>query len=204
MDSIIFIFKYFPVFELGLSELLRKKVSSICLFDSLKDLEFYPDSDHLNIFYFHQNNFNEAYEQLYSNEQFTKIDRNFIRFNLIVSKLADQSIIRNHEFHCILSENDSLNSYLTALDACIDNACYISPNVNSINRNNKNEEFIRLFSPRELDVLSFICEGLSTKEISSRLNISEFTVNNHRAHLLSKSGARNSSQLVKMFTNSSK
>jgi two-component system, NarL family, response regulator LiaR len=41
-------------------------------------------------------------------------------------------------------------------------------------------------TPREIDVLKAIAEGLSNREIAGRLSISEKTVKNHINNILSK------------------
>ncbi len=41
-------------------------------------------------------------------------------------------------------------------------------------------------SPRQLDVARLVAEGLSNKEISSRLGLSDKTVKNHISHILAK------------------
>lgn len=51
-------------------------------------------------------------------------------------------------------------------------------------------------SPRELEVLSAAAQGLSSKQIASRLGISIVTVNTHRHRLLLKTGAQNITELV--------
>lgn len=53
-------------------------------------------------------------------------------------------------------------------------------------------------SRREKEVLSHICEGLSTKEISENLFISQNTVETHRRNLLAKLNVRNTAQMVKV------
>jgi len=45
---------------------------------------------------------------------------------------------------------------------------------------------------REKEILTFICDGLSNNEISDFLNISERTVEGHRANLIKKTNCRNS------------
>ncbi|MBX2964841.1 MAG: response regulator transcription factor [Cyclobacteriaceae bacterium] len=50
---------------------------------------------------------------------------------------------------------------------------------------------------REKDVLRLICNELTLKEISQRLNLSEHTVRNHRAKLMEKVGADNAIGLVR-------
>ncbi|MFA8450500.1 MAG: LuxR C-terminal-related transcriptional regulator [Bacteroidales bacterium] len=52
------------------------------------------------------------------------------------------------------------------------------------------------FSKRELEVLQWVVEGLSSQEIGAKLNISAKTVNNHRASLNSKAGVKNTAGLI--------
>ncbi len=49
---------------------------------------------------------------------------------------------------------------------------------------------------REQEILEFICKGMSNAEISKYLGISTRTIDGHRAHLLEKTGAKNSPHLV--------
>ncbi len=49
---------------------------------------------------------------------------------------------------------------------------------------------------REQEVLELICKGMSNAEISKYLGLSARTVDGHRAHLLEKTGAKNSPHLV--------
>ncbi|MCW3787810.1 response regulator [Plebeiibacterium sediminum] len=51
-------------------------------------------------------------------------------------------------------------------------------------------------STREVEVLQLICKGLSTKEISEALFISQKTVEVHRSNILRKSDQKNIAQLV--------
>ncbi len=52
-------------------------------------------------------------------------------------------------------------------------------------------------SPREREVLHLVVEGLTTKEIASRLGITVKTAENHRCRVLDKLGVRNSAELVR-------
>ncbi len=54
---------------------------------------------------------------------------------------------------------------------------------------------------REREILDLISQGFSTKEIASRLFISEETVKSHRHHLFSKFSARNSPHLIQKALN---
>ncbi len=51
-------------------------------------------------------------------------------------------------------------------------------------------------SPREVEILELLADGLASKEIAWRLEISVNTVNNHRQRILRKTGARNSTEAV--------
>ena len=53
-------------------------------------------------------------------------------------------------------------------------------------------------TPRELEVLQLIAEGLSTREIAERLFVSENTVKTHSARVLDKLGASRRTQAVQL------
>ncbi len=49
---------------------------------------------------------------------------------------------------------------------------------------------------REREVLEFLAQGLSTKEIAARMSISFHTVESHRKNLRFKFAAKNSAELL--------
>jgi ATP/maltotriose-dependent transcriptional regulator MalT len=51
-------------------------------------------------------------------------------------------------------------------------------------------------TPRELEILSLIAEGLSNREIATRLFVSENTVKTHSSRVFDKLGARRRTQAV--------
>ncbi|HEY4734360.1 MAG TPA: response regulator transcription factor [Gemmatimonadaceae bacterium] len=53
-------------------------------------------------------------------------------------------------------------------------------------------------TPRELEILALIAEGLSTREIAERIYVSENTVKTHSANLFSKLNARRRTQAVQI------
>ena len=55
---------------------------------------------------------------------------------------------------------------------------------------------MKLLSEREIDVLELIADGLSNKEIASRLYLSEGTVRNYISSILVKLDLRDRTQLA--------
>jgi len=51
-------------------------------------------------------------------------------------------------------------------------------------------------TPRELEVLKYICEGLNNDQVAEKLFISTKTVKSHRAHLLDKTNSKNTPALM--------
>ncbi|HYX08188.1 MAG TPA: response regulator transcription factor [Bacteroidales bacterium] len=49
---------------------------------------------------------------------------------------------------------------------------------------------------RELEILRYLARGLTNREIAEMLSLSDRTVSNHRANLLSKTGSRNTVELL--------
>lgn len=60
----------------------------------------------------------------------------------------------------------------------------------------RNEALVNTFSNREMEVLELSCQGLSLKQIADKLNISDRTVEKHRANLMEKVGAKCVVELV--------
>ena len=56
--------------------------------------------------------------------------------------------------------------------------------------------FTRL-THREVEVLQFLADGNSTKEVSSLLNVSVKTIDTHRSNIMRKLGISNTAELVK-------
>ncbi len=57
-------------------------------------------------------------------------------------------------------------------------------------------ERTRRLTPRELEVLQLICDGLSNKEIATKLDLSANTVAVHRANIMNTLGVHKTAELV--------
>lgn len=56
-------------------------------------------------------------------------------------------------------------------------------------------------TPREMEVLRLIAQGKTSKQIAEALNLSVFTVNNHRKHICKKVSLHSTAQLVAYAVN---
>lgn len=56
---------------------------------------------------------------------------------------------------------------------------------------------VDLLSPREREILQFIAEGMTNKDIAIRLSLSVYTVDGHRARILEKLGLHSIGELVR-------
>jgi len=104
-----------------------------------------------------------------------------------------------------LNIND-LEDFEQALDLIAGKRSYVS--IELINKlisvfHNNNEEGrerqsdgVVSFSERELEVLGYVCKGLSTKEIADKMFISSRTVEKHRANLMTKTDAKNIIEVI--------
>jgi DNA-binding NarL/FixJ family response regulator len=53
-----------------------------------------------------------------------------------------------------------------------------------------------LLTSREREILQLLAEGKTNKEVATALNISPYTVETHRSHILQKLNLHNSAELV--------
>lgn len=60
---------------------------------------------------------------------------------------------------------------------------------------------IHKLSHREKEIAKLVAEGLTSIEISEKLNLSAFTVSTHRRNMLQKLGIHNSAQLINLVRN---
>ena len=58
------------------------------------------------------------------------------------------------------------------------------------------EDSYELLSEREREVLQLLAEGKSNKEVATVLNVSPYTVETHRTHLMQKLNLHNTAEIV--------
>lgn len=53
-----------------------------------------------------------------------------------------------------------------------------------------------ILSKREIEILKWICNGYSSKQLADKMHLSIHTINNHRKHMLEKTNCKNSAELL--------
>lgn len=98
-----------------------------------------------------------------------------------------------------LLKDSSIDEVFAAIESVMEGGSYFSPALmNTVSRSAaaNDESAGEELSSREVEVLSGICQGLSTQEIADRLFISKRTADAHRARILEKTGCKNTASLV--------
>lgn len=57
-------------------------------------------------------------------------------------------------------------------------------------------EYEAVFTKREVNVLQYLAEGLGSKQIADKLNLSEHTIITHKKNMLQKTNAKNTTEMV--------
>ena len=95
----------------------------------------------------------------------------------------------------VKNKNKIVNSDIQLTNSSVENEAYN----NTKYMNSKTEETINL-TRREKEILSYLLDGKTNKEVSLILDISLNTVNNHVANIYEKSGVKNRVELVNKFS----
>lgn len=109
---------------------------------------------------------------------------------IIISSMNDSSFyykVHQSNVDGILCKDASLKEVLDAIEYVLNDRFYIQTEYSEIYRNaisiNGNDSPL---SKREIQVLGLIVDGLSNKEISNKLCISELTVKSHVSNIIEK------------------
>jgi two-component system response regulator DegU len=86
-------------------------------------------------------------------------------------------------------KDSSLQELVTAIHSVAKGTSYVDPRVAATyfrRRSNARREGATELSPREMEIIRLIAQGLSNRDIGKRLALSEKTVKNHVSHIFSK------------------
>lgn len=103
-----------------------------------------------------------------------------------------------------LLKDSAAEDLIGAIQAVSQNKSFFSPKVSRI----LSEDYVRvlkqkgavdshdLLTDREKEILQLLAEGRTSKEVAASLNISHYTVETHRGHIMQKLNLHNSAELV--------
>lgn len=98
-----------------------------------------------------------------------------------------------------LSKRSDTKVLTAALKLIFDGGTYFPPSiveVNNLSSEAKEHHRDKLLTPRQTEVLNYVAQGLSNKQIAYKMNVSEATVKLHINALLRALGATNRTQAV--------
>lgn len=134
-----------------------------------------------------------------------KKEKPFVKV-IVVSMLSDASIVSKMlkaGADGFLNKDTGKEELLKALERVSGGEKYVS----TVISNNllthlsdpgiQSQEAERPLSPREIEIVKLIAEGLTNKEIAGRLFLSTVTVDTHRKNILAKLHLKNTASLVK-------
>jgi two-component system, NarL family, response regulator NreC len=116
---------------------------------------------------------------------------------IILSMHCDESyVIRSLKAGArgYLLKDSARADLISAIRAVMQAKTYFSPKISQILQEDYMQELAQkdqddsydLLTDREREVLQLIAEGLANKEIANKLNLSVYTVDTHRSHILRK------------------
>jgi len=121
---------------------------------------------------------------------------------LVYSGTLNQSLVlsalraRPHGF---VHKEDPLSTLIDALHAVAQGGTYLTSFATQLAETVGNHESpLEKLSGREREVLQLVAEGCSSKEIASRLNISNKTVEHHRTSIMQKLGLHDIASLTRL------
>jgi len=104
-----------------------------------------------------------------------------------------------------VTKNSSPEEMFAAIDNVLEGKTYVCQEIKNIisdhaMQDNGDSPDIKELSLREIEIVKLIKEGLSSKEIASRLNISTRTAEVHRHNILKKLKLKNTASLITFIT----
>jgi DNA-binding NarL/FixJ family response regulator len=125
---------------------------------------------------------------------------------IVVSMLCDASIVNKMlraGADAFINKDIGKDELLKAINKVMNGEKYISPDISvklfthmtdRVVSDSENEKHL---TPREIEIIRYIAEGLTNSEIAGKLFLSIVTVDTHRKNMLAKLQLKNTATLVK-------
>jgi DNA-binding NarL/FixJ family response regulator len=122
---------------------------------------------------------------------------------IILSCISNPSLIlelTRMNIHGIISKNEALSEIRTCIEHLESNKKYFSPFVlNIINEYEAIQQVI--FTPREIQILSYFAKGHTVDKTAENLNLSRHTIAAHRRKMMAKINCSNITELLSYARN---
>jgi DNA-binding NarL/FixJ family response regulator len=146
----------------------------------------------------------QSLREIGSIEEFSLIlkSRQTLKSLLILEKPEDLDLayVTRLGIHGYLQKSGNIQELTDAMEKIVAEGGYISPRIAThlINNLQKRPEdrYNELLTNREREIMKFICEGLTYKEIAERMFITPFTVNQHLKKVYLKLKVKSKGELI--------
>lgn len=134
-----------------------------------------------------------------------KMQRSSIKI-IVVSMLCDGVIVNKMlkaGADAFINKDTGKEELLRAIDKVMHGEKYISPAISNnlithlSDRKSASSDTERHLTPREIEIIRHIADGLTNSEIATKIFISTSTVNTHRKNVLAKLQLKNTAALIK-------
>jgi DNA-binding NarL/FixJ family response regulator len=126
---------------------------------------------------------------------------------ILVSSMHDEKLFAERALRAgangYINKQVAVTEMVSAIRRVLSGKVYLSPPMTErmVERaarldSDASRSVIQRLSDRELEVFSLLGDGLSTREVAQRLNLSVKTIETHRAQIKRKLGLRNSTELI--------
>ncbi|MCR8560947.1 response regulator transcription factor [Mucilaginibacter sp. BJC16-A38] len=126
---------------------------------------------------------------------------------IVVSMLSDAAIVNKllrAGADAFINKESGKAELLKAINVVINGKKYISPEISAYlftrlsgPKADQEETVERQLTPRELEIIRHIADGLTNQEIAGKLFLSTVTVDTHRKNMLAKLNLKNTASLVR-------
>jgi len=135
------------------------------------------------------------------------------RLKILVLSMHDESFYAQRALQAgasgYVTKEEGTEKVIGALKSLVQGKRYISENVASqlleiattSGRHASDDSPVKVLSNREVEVLELVGQGLSTREIAEKLNLSTKTIESHREHMKSKLSLSSGAQLARYAFN---